>query len=53
MKIPRRRFLYLAAGATAALSRVATAQSYPSKPLRIIVGFPPGGSTDTLARLMG
>jgi tripartite-type tricarboxylate transporter receptor subunit TctC len=55
MKLPRRRFLHLAAGAAAlpALSRIARAQAYPIKPLRWIVGFPPGGGADTVARIMG
>ncbi len=54
MKLPRRRFLQLAAGAAAfpAVSRVATAQSYPAQPLRWIVGFPPGGGADTISRIM-
>ena len=56
MKLPRRRqFLHLAAGAAAlpVASRVAWAQTYPARPVRIIAGFPPGGFTDTTARLIG
>ena len=55
MKLPRRQFLHLAAGAVAspALLRVARAQAYPSRPVRIIVGFPAGGAPDIIARLMG
>jgi tripartite-type tricarboxylate transporter receptor subunit TctC len=55
MKLPRRNFLHLAAGAAAlpAVSSIARAQAYPSRPARIIVGFPAGGTQDVIARLIG
>src|SRR6185312_10635255 len=55
MKLLRRDFLHLAAGAAAlpAASRIARAQAYPTRPVRIIVGFPAGGNADTIARVMG
>jgi tripartite-type tricarboxylate transporter receptor subunit TctC len=55
MKLLRRKFLHLAAGAAAlpAVSSIARAQTYPSRPVRIVVPFPAGQATDTVARLMG
>jgi tripartite-type tricarboxylate transporter receptor subunit TctC len=55
MKLLRREFLHLTAGAAVlpAVSRIASAQSFPSRPVHIIVGAPPGGGTDITARLMG
>jgi tripartite-type tricarboxylate transporter receptor subunit TctC len=55
LKLPRRQFLHLAAGAAAlpALSRIASAQTYPTKPVRILVGYAAGGATDVIARMIG
>jgi tripartite-type tricarboxylate transporter receptor subunit TctC len=55
MKLPRRRFLHFAAGFAAlpVIPSIARAQAYPTRPVRIIVGAPPGGGTDITARLIG
>src|SRR5450432_2965330 len=54
MKLPRRRFLHLAAGAAAlpAVSRLARAEAYPTRPLRLILPYLAGGPTDIVARLI-
>jgi tripartite-type tricarboxylate transporter receptor subunit TctC len=55
MKLPRRKFLHLAAGAAAlpAVSRFAWAQAYPTRPVRLILGYAPGNAPDIVARLIG
>jgi tripartite-type tricarboxylate transporter receptor subunit TctC len=55
LKLPRRRFLHLAAGAAAlpAMPHVASAQTYPTRSVHLIAGYPPGGAVDLIARLIG
>ena len=55
MKLPRRHFLFLPAAAATLLAvlRIARAQAYPTRPVRLIIGYPPGGSADITARLIG
>jgi tripartite-type tricarboxylate transporter receptor subunit TctC len=55
MKLPRRQFLLVAAGAAAlsGVTRTARAQAYPSRPVHLIIGFPPGSASDILARIIG
>src|ERR1700720_1591897 len=55
MTLPRRKFLYLAASVATlpTLSRTARAEGYPSRPVRWLVGYAPGGGNDIVARLMG
>ena len=52
MKLPRRQFLYLIAGTAVfpTISRIARAQAYPSRPIRLVIPFPPGGAFDAVGR---
>src|SRR5258707_3017154 len=52
MKVPRRQFLHLAASAAVlpTISRIARAQAYPSRPIRLVIPFPPGGAYDAVGR---
>src|SRR5271169_4728025 len=55
MKLPRRKFLHVAAGAATfpAVSRIARADAYPSRPVHLTLGYAPGGAPDIVARLIG
>src|SRR5262249_4764362 len=55
LKLPCRQFLHLAAGAAAvpAVARIASAQAYPSRPVRLLIGFAAGGTQDVIGRLLG
>jgi tripartite-type tricarboxylate transporter receptor subunit TctC len=55
MKLARKALLYFAAGcvALAGLSDISGAQTYPARPVHMVIGFPPGGATDIAARLIG
>jgi len=55
MKLPRRKFLHLAAGAAAlpSVSRIAWAQAYPTRPVRVVIGFPAGAGGDIVVRIIG
>jgi tripartite-type tricarboxylate transporter receptor subunit TctC len=52
MKLPRRQFLYLIAGTAVSptIARIAMAQAYPSRPIRLVIPFPPGGAFDAVGR---